>query len=361
MERVRLVVACVGLLLSCTYANYGSWMNLGMQGLDVWRNPQIYVVGTSPLCSRISGLSPGQKRLCQLRQDHMSSVGRGARAGIAECQHQFRSSRWNCSTVDDSSVFGPVLQIPSREAAFAHSVAAAGVVMSVARSCRDGQLSSCGCSRSQRPADLDPEWIWGGCGDNIEYGYKFTKGFVDVRERERRLKQGSRRQGRSLMNLHNNEAGRRAVIALTKVNCKCHGVSGSCSTVTCWQRLPAFREVGDILKDKYDGATEVRVARRGKLRARYRRYKRPTTDDLVYIQESPDYCRKNTTLGSSGTTGRACERSSQGTDGCGLLCCGRGYNTQHVTVEERCSCKFIWCCKVKCKTCVRSKIVHTCK
>ena len=39
-----------------------------MQGLDVWRNPQIYVVGTSPLCGRIPGLSPGQRKLCQLRQ-----------------------------------------------------------------------------------------------------------------------------------------------------------------------------------------------------------------------------------------------------------------------------------------------------
>lgn len=41
----------------------------------------------------------------------MSSVGRGARAGIAECQWQFRYRRWNCSTVEDSTVFGPVLQI----------------------------------------------------------------------------------------------------------------------------------------------------------------------------------------------------------------------------------------------------------
>jgi hypothetical protein len=38
---------------------------------------------------------------------------------------------------------------------------------------------------------------------------RFTQGFVDVREREKNYKRGSREQGRSLMNLHNNEAGRR--------------------------------------------------------------------------------------------------------------------------------------------------------
>lgn len=85
--------------------------NLGLQGYEVWRNPQIYLIGSQPLCTQIPGLSLGQTKLCQLYQDHMGSVGRGAKTGIHECQWQFRHRRWNCSTVDDSTVFGPVLQI----------------------------------------------------------------------------------------------------------------------------------------------------------------------------------------------------------------------------------------------------------
>ena len=57
--------------------------NLGVQGYEVWRNPQLYMVGAQPLCTQIAGLSPGQSKLCQLYQDHMSSVGRGARAGTS--------------------------------------------------------------------------------------------------------------------------------------------------------------------------------------------------------------------------------------------------------------------------------------
>lgn len=40
----------------------------------------------------------------------MVVLGKGAREGVSECQHQFRKHRWNCSTLDrDASVFGKVL------------------------------------------------------------------------------------------------------------------------------------------------------------------------------------------------------------------------------------------------------------
>ncbi|KMQ85967.1 protein wnt-5b [Lasius niger] len=175
---------------------------------------ETFDASASEICIGLRGLSQGQGKLCQLSVDHMSSVAKGAKYGVAECQHQFRDRRWNCSTVHDESVFGPMLRIASRETAFVHAITSAGVVYSISRSCRDGQLSSCGCSRSSRPRDLNRDWIWGGCGDNLEYGYKFTQAFVDVRERERSFKRGSREQGRSLMNLHNNEAGRRVKFVL---------------------------------------------------------------------------------------------------------------------------------------------------
>ena len=62
-------------------------------------------------CTELKGLSKGQTQLCNLYQDHIPHIGRGARLGINECQFQFKNQRWNCSTVDDSSVFGHVLNI----------------------------------------------------------------------------------------------------------------------------------------------------------------------------------------------------------------------------------------------------------
>lgn len=75
------------------------------------QRPELFIIGAQPVCSQLPGLSPGQRKLCQLYQEHMAYIGEGAKMGIKECQHQFRQRRWNCSTVDDTSVFGRVMQI----------------------------------------------------------------------------------------------------------------------------------------------------------------------------------------------------------------------------------------------------------
>ncbi|KAL4713722.1 hypothetical protein ACJJTC_004253 [Scirpophaga incertulas] len=126
------------------------------------------------VCSKILGLTPGQRRVCRRHKDHMPAVSAGVRQGIEECQHQFRSRRWNCSVVEDGSVFGPLALIASRETAFTHAVTAAGVSLSISRACKDGSLASCGCSRAGRPRNLHRDWMWGGCGDNLEYGYTYN-------------------------------------------------------------------------------------------------------------------------------------------------------------------------------------------
>uniref|UniRef100_A0AAA9SA46 Protein Wnt n=3 Tax=Bos TaxID=9903 RepID=A0AAA9SA46_BOVIN len=103
--------ALLALLFACwapLRATASSWWSLAMSPVQ---RPEMFIIGAQPVCSQLPGLSAGQRKLCQLYQEHMAYIGEGARTGIRECQHQFRQRRWNCSTVDDASVFGRVLQI----------------------------------------------------------------------------------------------------------------------------------------------------------------------------------------------------------------------------------------------------------
>lgn len=43
------------------------------------------------------------------------------------------------------------------------------------------------------------------------------------------------------------------------------------------------------------------------------------------------------------------------------FCSNHSYNTQKVTIKERCNCKFHWCCYVECKTCTKTVDLYTCK
>lgn len=149
--------------------------------------------------------------------------------------------------------------------------------------------------------------------------------------------------------------------------CKCHGPSNACTVRTCWRRIPNFQKVGKELKEKFDGASKVEIEQNSQKTGKKisftpvnKLHKPPTQADLVYYEESPDFCRKNVKVGSLGTVGRECNESSLGTDGCDLLCCGRGFQGEWRIQAKPCNCKFFWCCQVKCATCNERKNVRTC-
>lgn len=96
-----------------------------------------------------------------------------------------------------------------RETAFLYAITSAAVTHSIARACSEGTIESCTCDYSHHSKSPKitsggvanvRDWEWGGCSDNIEFGFKFSRDFVDTGERGRNL--------REKMNLHNNEAGR---------------------------------------------------------------------------------------------------------------------------------------------------------
>ncbi|CAH1959046.1 unnamed protein product [Acanthoscelides obtectus] len=354
----------------------------------------VYDLGTEVVCSNSPWLLPKQRDLCRQLPDAMVAAADGARLAATECRRQFRHHRWNCTgtaAMSEADAFGHhVVIVGSREAAFTYAIASAGVAYAVAAACARGNVSACGCeptsavgavpvgaghrgSRFGTPPPMQHGWKWAGCSVDVGYGVRFARKFLDAREIEA--------DERSLMNLHNNKAGRKAVKQNLIVECKCHGVSGSCTMKTCWKSLPPFRQIGDNLMKKYYRARAVSVRstpqlgprdtnsfpRKSRkmhlvlLKGRTVLKKPPKKSDLVYLQLSPNYCERDLAAGSLGTFGRSCNRTSRGIDGCDMMCCGRGYNTHQYMKTFQCRCKFHWCCKVECETCNERTEEYTCK
>nr|ALS19765.1 wnt1 [Terebratalia transversa] len=328
---------------------------------SIYRNPNMQL------------LTKRQKKLVNKNPGTIRSISRAAQMSVRECKYQFKYRRWNCKTQDIShggSIFGKIVLKGCRETAFIYSIMSSAVTFSVARSCTEGSIFTCTCDYKHKDAPRSSKWKWGGCSDNAVFGAQFSEKFTDSSEKGRDL--------RYMMNRHNNNAGRNHVLNGMRQECKCHGMSGSCTLKTCWMRLPQFRTVGNLLKERFDGASRIYQGNQGGMvpqgnSGRGRRgnrkfnivpvdpnHKQPQTNDLVYFEKSPSFCAVNLSLGWFGTKGRECNATSIGIDGCDLLCCGRPHKTETFKVKERCNCTFHWCCKVTCSVCEKTKTRHTC-
>ncbi|XP_027754637.1 protein Wnt-11b-like [Empidonax traillii] len=304
-------------------------------------------------------LVPEQLQLCRRNLEVMPSIVRAARTTQALCQQSFADMRWNCSSIQRAPRFGPDLLKGTREAAFVYALAAATIAHGIARACASGELPLCSCGPGP-PGDPGPGGRWGGCGDNLSYGLQLGAAFADSSSRAGR----SGTHGSKAMNLHNSAVGRTVLSDSLDTKCKCHGVSGSCSVKTCWKGLSSLDEIASDLKSKYLAAIKVShrlVGPRKQLMPKDTDARPVTETDLVYLINSPDYCTPNLQLGSLGTQDRQCNKSSVGSASCALLCCGRGYNTYTEEVEERCHCRYRWCCSVVCRRCRRRVERHVCK
>lgn len=85
-----------------------------------------------------------------------------------------------------------------------------------------------------------------------------------------------------------------------KLECKCHGVSGSCALRTCWMAMSDFRKTGDYLRRKYNGAIEVTMNQDGTgFAVANKAFRKATKNDLVYFENSPDYCLQDKSAGET--------------------------------------------------------------
>ncbi|XP_076352719.1 protein Wnt-11b-2-like [Tachypleus tridentatus] len=334
-----LIKVCLFLFILISHVTSIQWLALGKIRMTWKKKSQCMHAQKENL------LQASQERLCKRNLETMSFVANAARAAIKSCQETFSNRRWNCSSITFVPTLTYDLTSGSREQAFVFALTSAAVGHTIARACSAGSLLSCGCGRVPREAP-NGDFKWGGCADNLRHGLKFARSFCDKPWRQQATE--------AIMNRHNNKVGRRVIRISVIIQCKCHGVSGSCNIKTCWKALPKLLEVSDFLKRKYYIATEVDSQWRGsrlKLIPANSQMGIYGKDDLIFVTKSPDYCLPNPKVGSLGTRGRFCNRSSTTTDGCDSMCCGRGFSSETIEKSERCDCKYNWCCYVTCRTC----------
>ncbi|TRY79686.1 hypothetical protein TCAL_09898 [Tigriopus californicus] len=288
---------------------------------------------------------------------------KGNKRGRRKRKRGRKNGRKKNNKKKNKRTFGPfpVVSPGTREMAFVHAISSAGVAHTLTKACSAGELENCGCDRTLKGASAEG-FEWSGCSDNVDFGVSFSRDFVDARDR-RQSRKNKKNHAQPLMNLHNNEVGRKLLEKTMIQECKCHGVSGSCELKTCWRSVATFRQIGEKLIEKFDNAHEVQQNKyRGRrmLQTRSRGYKHHTDTDLVYLKSSPSYCDFEPYEGSLGTQGRECNPKSHGADGCDLMCCNRGHTTRREKRKERCRCKFRWCCFVECDECILDVDVSTC-
>lgn len=357
------------------------WWNLANSQDEPDQSPLLEPAAPVYMNPSLQTLTRKQRRLVSRNPGILHTIKRSAAMAAAECSYQFHSRRWNCPIEDDShggSIYGKIIRKGFRETAFIYAITSAALTHYTSRDCSQGGIYTCSCGdssnrhirqHSQNKQKGVSDWKWGGCSDNVKFGHKFSRDFIDKVEKGRDL--------RYMMNLHNNEAGRVHVTRELRQECKCHGMSGSCTMKTCWMRLPHFRSVSEMLKERFDGASKVitdntpnRRDRQGKSRQTRRvhfnllpvdpLHKHPSSRDLVYYENSPSFCDREKTISYGGTKGRECNATAIGVHGCDLMCCGRGSRPIDYEVKERCNCTFHWCCEVNCQTCMRTKRKHVC-
>uniref|UniRef100_A0A8C0H2X1 Protein Wnt n=1 Tax=Chelonoidis abingdonii TaxID=106734 RepID=A0A8C0H2X1_CHEAB len=301
-----------------------------------WAVGSPLVMDPNSICRKTKRLAGKQAELCQTEPDIIQEVAKGAKLGVRECQYQFRFRRWNCTS--HSKYFGKILQQDIRETAFGLRHHRSCVRHAVTQACSMGELLQCSCEGGRgagHPAAHGaqalraPPGVGVGCGDDC--GLRLRE-VTAVMGRQRK------RQSDITARIDRHKQGGRSGRPYMRTECKCHGLSGSCTLHTCWKKMPHFREVGDRLLERFNGAFKVMGANDGKtLLPMGRSIKPPDRQDLVYSADSPDFCTANRKTGSPGTRGRVCNR--------------RGHRAETVVLEENCLCRFHWCCVVQCHKC----------
>ena len=69
-----------------------------------------------------------------------------------------------------------------KETSFLYAISSASLVHEFARACSRGSIDRCTCDESKGLKNKEA-WLWGGCGDNVKFGLKFSRRFLRAGKR----------------------------------------------------------------------------------------------------------------------------------------------------------------------------------
>ncbi|XP_050307023.1 protein Wnt-9a [Anthonomus grandis grandis] len=289
------------------------------------------------LCRWLKGLKH-QRQMCQRRKGLSEILLETRHLTLSSCQRQFEFEHWNCSTSNMKKFFKKTY----RETAFMYSLATSALAYAVARACQEGSMTNCKCGEHPK-SDSSAEWEWGGCSVNTKQASVFVEKFLQ-------LKKSGDKPDRVMK--YNSRVGLRVVKNKTKLECKCHGVSGACTHKTCWKVMVPFDKVAENLKQLYHTAIQVEPDNNAHDISVIKKRKQ-----LIFLDSSPNFCDSHRTWWLP-TRGRRC----QNIDDCATLCCGNGHVTSTRQVVEKCNCE--WregVIELKCENCFREETLYHCK
>jgi hypothetical protein len=172
-------------------------------GQDLIEQAKIYGGAYAVSCSKYS-LTEDQERQCRDpgNRDFVISMGQGVNVVAYYCNSTFKNRKWNCPYVGGTHPFTQIAYQESRESAYLYAITSAMAMYTITRNCAKDKIAVCGCA--PKPRDPTDGFAWGKCTEDVDFGYRKSKEFVDAGET---LVNGEFPLF-AKMNLHNNEAGR---------------------------------------------------------------------------------------------------------------------------------------------------------
>lgn len=93
--------------------------------------------------------------------------------------------------------------VATREIAFIISISTAAVINEVAQQCQRSRIPGCSCDLKKED-NGNEDFQWGGCGDNVKFGEKEARRFINV------FMNGN--NARKAFHFHNSEVGRKVTL-----------------------------------------------------------------------------------------------------------------------------------------------------